>query len=221
MSPPVTEPAGGAATAPGRAYAYDDPRPAHSHAYLRSHIARAIDAGTWSVPARALDYGCGNGSLTGWLAGKGFAAVGVDISESGIEVARKAFPAAVFSTDVSAENLARLGPFDLVLCSEVIAHCYVPSAELKKIFDCLRPGGRLVLTTPYHGYLKNLVLAVTGRLEGHLDTLWSGSYVHFFTVASITRLLAQAGFADIAVVRAGRVRYLAKSMVVTCTKPIR
>jgi len=35
----------------------------------------------------------------------------------------------------------------------------------------LKPGGRLVLTTPYHGYVKNLAIAVLGRWDAHADPL--------------------------------------------------
>jgi len=75
-----------------------------------------------------------------------------------------------------------------------------------------------VLSTPYHGYFKNLAMAVTGRLESHLDTSWSGAYVHFFTPRSISKLLVEAGFRDIAVMRAGRIAPVAKSMILTCSK---
>jgi len=168
--------------------------------------------------ARALDYGCGNGWFADWLASKRFKTVGVDISESGVALARRTIPSVEFSSDISLENLKQLGPFDLVTCIEVIAHCYSPSSELGKIFACLRLGGTLVLSTPYHGYFKNLAMAVTGRLESHLDTSWSGAYVHFFTPRSISKLLVEAGFRDIAVMRAGRIAPVAKSMILTCSK---
>ena len=128
-------------------------------------------------------------------------------------------PSAEFSSDNSLENLLRLGPFDLVTCIEVIAHCYTPSNDLEKIFSCLRPGGTLILATPYHGYAKNLAMALTGSLERHLDTSWSGAYVHFFTPSSISKLLEQAGFRNITLTRAGRIAPLAKSMILTCSKP--
>lgn len=101
----------------------------------------------------------------------------------------------------------------------MIAHCYHPEAELKKILGALRPGGLLVLSTPYHGYFKNLAMAVSGRLQNHLDTSWPGAYVHFFTVESVTALLKAAGFTDIATTRAGRIAPLANSIVLTCRRP--
>jgi 2-polyprenyl-3-methyl-5-hydroxy-6-metoxy-1,4-benzoquinol methylase len=203
----------------GRAYSFNNAAPMHSHRYLLKHLARDVRNRSWPLNARALDYGCGNGSFTGWLASKGFSTVGIDISESGIEWARRAVPSAEFSLDNSLENLLRLGPFDLVTCIEVIAHCYTPSKDLEKLFSCLRPGGTLILATPYHGYAKNLAMALTGSLERHLDTSWSGASVHFFSPSSISKLLEQAGFRNITLTRAGRIAPLAKSMILTCSKP--
>jgi 2-polyprenyl-3-methyl-5-hydroxy-6-metoxy-1,4-benzoquinol methylase len=205
---------------PGRAYSFNNAEPMHSHRYLQASLFRAINNRRWPSHPRALDYGCGNGSFSGWLVTKGFRTVGVDISESGIEVARRAVPSAEFSLDTSVENLLRLGPFDLVTCIEVIAHCYDPLNDLKKLFLALRPGGTLILATPYHGYVKNLAMALTGSLERHLDTTsWAGTYLHFFTPSSISKLLEQSGFFNISVMRAGRIPPLVKSMVLTCTRP--
>ncbi len=78
---------------------------------------------------------------------------------------------------------------------------------------------RLVLSTQYHSYVKNLAMAVIGKLEGHLDTLWPGGFVHFFAVRSICSLLFQAGFENIAVGRAGRIPPLVKTTVLSCTMP--
>lgn len=205
---------------PGRAYGYRDASPSHSQTYLRAPLEKALASRSWPSPARALDYGCGSGWLADWLAGKGFETVGVDISESGIEVARRSFPNVEFTTDVSAASLRKRGPFDLVTCIHVIAHCFTPSSELKRIHECLRPGGMFLIATPYHGYLKNLAMAVSGHLTRHLDTSWPGAYVHYFFPKSISKLLHEVGFTDIAIARVGRIPPFAKSMIVTCTKPV-
>jgi 2-polyprenyl-3-methyl-5-hydroxy-6-metoxy-1,4-benzoquinol methylase len=203
----------------GRSYEYYNSDLSHTHAYLSPSIGAIISSRTWPKAARALDFGCGNGSLASWLSGKGFDAVGVDISESGISIAKRTYSSIPFSTDTSKENLAKLGPFDLVLCVEVIAHCYDPFAEMEKLWESLRPGGVLILSTPYHGYLKNLALAVTGHMDRHFSTLWSGSCVRFFSIKTISELLFSAKFRKIQVVRVGRIPPLAKSMVVSALKP--
>ena len=203
----------------GQVYEWHDIKSPHSHSYLLPKLESLFASRNWPVGARALDFGCGNGSLTNWLNNKGIKAIGVDLSTSGIAVAKKAYPSITFSTDVSAENIARLGPFDLALCIEVIAHCFYPSAEMKKIYDNLKPGGMLILVTPYYGYLKNLALAVTGKLSEHRSVVSSARYVNLFTISSIKELLLQNGFADVSVERVGRIAPLAKAMLVVAHKP--
>ena len=35
----------------------------------------------------------------------------------------------------------------------------------KRVYDLLEPGGLAIISTPYHGYLKNLALAASGKLD--------------------------------------------------------
>jgi 2-polyprenyl-3-methyl-5-hydroxy-6-metoxy-1,4-benzoquinol methylase len=41
-----------------------------------------------------------------------------------------------------------LGPFDLVLSTEVVEHCYAPRLWAAAAFTALRPGGLLIASTP-------------------------------------------------------------------------
>lgn len=113
----------------GRVYAYGDARRSHSSAYTLPHVRRFL--AELNAGARVLDFGCGNGSISAWLASRGFDVVGVDLSQSGIEVATAEFPGIAFSTDTSLQSLRSHGPFDAILCSEVLAHCFDPLQELK------------------------------------------------------------------------------------------
>lgn len=203
----------------GRVYEYRDAAHSHSHAYLLPRL-QALIARSCPPAGRALDYGCGNGSITRWLDGLGYQAVGVDPSPTGIEVARSVPSGATFSNDVSLAHLQADGPFDLALCIEVIAHCFDPAAELRKLFTVLAPGGTLLLSTPFHGYWKYLALALGGKMEHHLDTLWAGACVHFFTERSIRQLVEGVGFQVASIERCGRLAPIARSMIVLCTKPL-
>lgn len=53
--------------------------------------------------------------------------------------------------------------FDLVVSTEVIEHLYPPELLVRFARESLDPGGRLIVTTPHHGYWKNLALAATGK----------------------------------------------------------
>ena len=70
------------------------------------------------------------------------------------------------------------------------------------------------MSTPYHGYLKNLALAMTGKLDGHFSVLWDGGHIKFFSRATLERMLTDQGFEVLAFAGAGRLPLLWKSMLV-------
>ena len=116
-------------------------------------------AGELKTGTRVLDVGCGNGYTAGQFLERGCTVVGIDLSESGIGIARKAFPKGRFDVLPADENiLLNLDekPFDLVVSTEVVEHLYAPRPYVQGCFAALRPGGRFICTTPYHGYLKKL-----------------------------------------------------------------
>ena len=97
---------------------------------------------------RLLDIGCGDGNFTA-LVGKACGAkevYGVDISEKGVEMAKKNGIKA-FRVDVD-EGIYRLriNYFDAVLSLEVIEHLFDPDHYLDEIYRVLKPNGIFVLS---------------------------------------------------------------------------
>jgi 2-polyprenyl-3-methyl-5-hydroxy-6-metoxy-1,4-benzoquinol methylase len=86
---------------------------------------------------------------------------------------------------------------DLVISSDVIEHFYRPADLLESAAALLGPEGHLLIGTPYHGYLKNLVLSVTGRMDAHFTALWDGGHIKFFSVKTLSQLIAAYGFTDL------------------------
>jgi len=166
---------------------------------------------------RICDLGCGNGYLTNRLASSGYQVTGVDASRSGIAAAKEVKnDNAVFiceKIDMSLHQKLGRQTFDTVISSEVIEHLYTPSELLESEKLLLRPRGYLVLTTPYHGYLKYLVLSVLGRMDDHLDPSWDGGHIKFFTVGSLSKLMRKHGFKELEFFFFGRVAWLWKSMI--------
>ena len=169
------------------------------------------------------ELGCGNGYLSGLLGELGFEVLGVDASESGIEIAQEHYggSAAFLCRAIGPGLAAELGGerFDVVVSSEVIEHLYTPRDLLEVAFAVLRPGGLLVLTTPYHGYLKNLVIAALGKFDAHVNPLWDGGHIKFFSPRTLSALVAGSGFAEIEFAYFGRAPRLWKSMVCVARKP--
>ena len=116
--------------------------------------------------------------------------------------------------------LKTVGPVDVVLSTEVIEHVYDPRGFLRNCYELLQPGGIIVLTTPYHGYLKNLLLALTGKMDRHFTVLWDHGHIKFWSRKTLTQALQETGFTNIEFAGSGRIPYVWNSMVLKAVKPI-
>jgi 2-polyprenyl-3-methyl-5-hydroxy-6-metoxy-1,4-benzoquinol methylase len=194
------------------AFEWGEDAPA-AHAYLVAPVLKFLRK---SGARKVLDLGCGNGTFTAHLAGAGFDVVGADASASGIRIASKFVPAGTF-IEHSLERSLPLqlhGQFDAVTAVEVVEHLPMPGVLSARAREALASGGQFILTTPYHGYLKNLALAVTGQLDRHWEPLQDGGHIKFFSRATVTDLLQRQGFTVTGFMRVGRIPPLAKSMIV-------
>jgi len=172
-----------------RDYGYSDSQLTWSNRYVWPVLRDVVQQRRF-VDKKAFEIGCGNGALANQLHGLGFSVTGVDLSKSGIEQARNAFPKLCLEVGSAYGDLeGKYGIFPLVYSMEVIAHCYDPRWYLRTFFDLLSEDGVGIISTPYHGYLKNLALAVTGHWDRHLNPLWDGGHIippqntrHNFTI---------------------------------------
>jgi 2-polyprenyl-3-methyl-5-hydroxy-6-metoxy-1,4-benzoquinol methylase len=146
----------------------------------------------------------------------------VDSSRQGIDAARRQFPGARWEV-LAAESdiLQTLNelPFDLVVSTEVIEHLYAPRDWARACFASLKPGGRLICTTPYHGYLKNIMLSIFNKWDSHADPLWDGGHIKLWSRKSLGRLLTEVGLRELQFRGAGRFPYLWMAMAMSGEKP--
>ena len=171
--------------------------------------------------ARILDAGCGNGVLAGTLLKEGFRVTGIDVSQTGIDLCRRAYPDGVFHlASVSDDRFVDLvgTGYDIIISAEVIEHLYSPAAFLKNCRQALSDGGSLIITTPYHGYLKNLLLALKNGMDHHFQPCVEGGHIKFWSKTTLYAALRAAGFQPSAFAGIGRVPGLWKSMMVRSEK---
>jgi 2-polyprenyl-3-methyl-5-hydroxy-6-metoxy-1,4-benzoquinol methylase len=169
-----------------------------------------------------LDIGCGNGCLAVELAKRGHSVVGIDLAEPGILIARESCPTGRFEVLAADKDLLEeLGeePFDLVYSFEVIEHLYDPRAFMNFCYAATKPLGRFLCSTPYHGYLKNVAIAVSGKWENHHNPHCDGGHIQFFSRRSLSSLMTETGFSDLHFEGAGRLPYLWKSMIIQGIRP--
>jgi 2-polyprenyl-6-hydroxyphenyl methylase/3-demethylubiquinone-9 3-methyltransferase len=202
-------------------YGYGTEAGSHTEAYLLPIVFRLLDEATARGRAkRVFELGCGNGSVAGILSRRGFDVTGVDPSVTGIGLAGKSHPGLKLEEGSSEMDLAaKYGSFPTVLSLEVVEHVYAPREYARRIFDLLEPGGQAILSTPYHGYLKNISLALTGKLDKHFTALWDHGHIKFWSIKTLGLLLKEAGFENPRFYRVGRVPWLAMSMIAVARKP--
>jgi 2-polyprenyl-3-methyl-5-hydroxy-6-metoxy-1,4-benzoquinol methylase len=193
-------------------------------AYSSHYILPLIKAEIASLPAESIviDVGCGNGSMLAKLRPYHLELHGLEISKSGLSQATKAYSEIDFSyadltTDLSSHPLA--GKCDMVISTEVVEHIFLPRVFARNCYNLLKPHGRLILSTPYHGYLKNLALAISGKLEPHFTALWDYGHIKFWSRRTLTTLLEEPGFEVEGFHGAGRIPFLWKSMILVARKP--
>lgn len=147
------------------------------------------------VPDRAavVDLGCGDGAFSAALDELGATVIGVDVAGSAIERARRRVLRAEFRiVDDGGPLPVPNGWADVVWAGEVLEHVVDVTGLLAEVRLALKPGGRLLATTPAHGPL----LTRTSRLDPRAD------HLRFFTRASL-RAVLDGQFDDVEVRRRG------------------
>jgi cyclopropane fatty-acyl-phospholipid synthase-like methyltransferase len=191
--------------------------------YLLTGVTGALESCREAGATTLLEIGCGNGSVAAHLAESGWKVTATDASAQGIDVAMRSFAsngvryehASVYDEDWR----SRFGVHDVVLAIEVIEHIQYPRELLRRSFEVLSPNGHLVLTTPYHGFLKNLALSLTNRWDQHFEVGWDAGHVRFFSPPTLMQLAKECGFTDAEWRGLGRVPLLWKSFLLVARRP--
>jgi 2-polyprenyl-3-methyl-5-hydroxy-6-metoxy-1,4-benzoquinol methylase len=189
--------------------------PTPGHSWVDPVIFRAIRT-LQPQPSRVLDLGCGNGALTVKLKRAGFDVLGLDPSPEQVRRARASYPDVRFEVGGIYDEPKFLGlaDFDLVVCEEVVEHLYYPRELPRFAKAALHKDGHLIVTTPYYGYLRNLLLAIFNRWDHHLTPLWEHGHIKLFSRRNLCRLLEEGGFAVMKFYGAANIPYLWRNQVV-------
>jgi SAM-dependent methyltransferase len=173
--------------------------------------------GNWQLASiHLLDAGCGDGEFLAFLRGLGLEVSGVDVSETAIERAKRRCPEADLRVGSLEDRLPFADKtFDAIWCTEVLEHVFDVHRALAELNRVLKVGGALLLTTPYHGLIKNLLIAALG-FDRHFNP--ELSHIRFFTQTSLNHSLRRAGFVSVAWSGVGRVWPVWKTFFVAARK---
>ena len=145
----------------------------------------------WVGKGRLLDIGCGHGVSAAMLAQQGWEVYGLDFSQVAADHARALLgEERVHVGDLYSAHYPDRR-FDVVLMSHALEHLYRPKKVLAEVRRILDDEGVLVVAVPNAASWES---ALCGRWWGPWDP---PRHLYHFTKESLTRLLAQAGFAVI------------------------
>ncbi|MDB4902165.1 MAG: class SAM-dependent methyltransferase [Mucilaginibacter sp.] len=195
-------------------YGFPNDAPSHTFDYLQMGLLSLLDK---NKNRCILDLGCGNGHLVNYLLSQEYNAYGTDASEDGITIARDLNVDRFFIQDLSTGKLPQelqKQTFDTIISTEVIEHLYDPEGFINFCKQALNGNGEIIISTPYHGYLKNLSLSILNKWDGHFSPMWHGGHIKFWSKATLSRILTNAGFTVIAFKGCGRFPYFWKSMII-------
>ena len=200
-------------------YGWSESTAPHTSDYVNTAVLRTLAS---HKVERILDLGSGNGALCGQLADHGYQVEGLEGDKDGLLIARQTYPGIVFHhADIESDSSHKLttnAPFDAVVSTEVIEHLYQPRKLIALANEMLKDDGIIVISTPYHGYLKNLTLALCNKFDKHLDPLWDGGHIKFWSRNTLSKVLEEYDFKILNFIGAGRVYGLWKSMILVGIK---
>ena len=107
-------------------------------------------------PLQILDVGCAQGTLALMLAERGNSVLAVDLRSEFLDYAEARHTdgdVRFMVANVLEEDIP--GTYHLIFANQIIEHLVYPDQLLQRLKAKLKPGGRIVITTPNGGYVKN------------------------------------------------------------------
>jgi 2-polyprenyl-3-methyl-5-hydroxy-6-metoxy-1,4-benzoquinol methylase len=145
-------------------------------------------------PHRVLDLGCGAGMLGRALYAKGKAAavIGVEIYPAAAQEAAKHYQH-VHQGDLESLELDYQNYFDYVICGDILEHLKDPYAQVRRISQWLKKGGRVVASLPNIRNWKIIFdLVIHGQWEYADSGILDHTHLRFFTRKTSRKLFEDA-----------------------------
>jgi 2-polyprenyl-6-hydroxyphenyl methylase / 3-demethylubiquinone-9 3-methyltransferase len=164
-------------------------KPLHDLNPLRlQYVERALGLDGKQV----LDVGCGGGLLSEAMARAGARVLGIDLSQSVLDVAELHAldgKVAVEYRTVAAEELAQERPaaFDLVTCMEMLEHVPDPQAAVQALAALVKPGGDVIVSTLNRNPLSFAVAIVGAELITRVLPRGTHEYLKFIRPSELAR----------------------------------
>jgi len=143
-----------------------------------------------------LDVGAGEGYLSAILAHRGYRVV--CIVEPGTASPLLPQEVRIVEADLDITRPDLQGVFDFVVCGDILEHLRDPSATLRWLRVCTKPGGVLIASLPNGVHLYVRIHVLLGMFPRHDRGLFDRTHLHFFSWSGWRRLLCESGFEVVA-----------------------
>jgi SAM-dependent methyltransferase len=155
---------------------------------LRRHVTQG----------RLLDIGCSTGLFLKGARASGWTGQGLEYSPDSSRVAREVNGLEVKTGELRASTYAPAS-FDVITFWDVIEHVPDPRGTLERVAEILAPGGLLVLKTPNADGLYPRASLPFARRLGYWGHAEPPGHLYQFSVATLSRMVREAGFDIVAV----------------------
>jgi 2-polyprenyl-3-methyl-5-hydroxy-6-metoxy-1,4-benzoquinol methylase len=158
---------------------------------------------------RVLDVGCSTGHLGAALRAKGHSVTGIEADPMLAAEARERLDTVV-EADVEtlvARGVDPGGPFDCVVCADVLEHLRDPWAVVAWAEGLLAPGGSLVVSVPNIRHLQTLWNVVVRRRWPYRSVgIFDRTHLRFFARENLQELLSGTSLEIVDLRRSYRLR---------------
>lgn len=151
------------------------------------------------TPRRVLDVGCGAGMAAAELASRfpGVEVIGVEPDPGLASVARQ-FMGKLFEGHVDdavvLEQLDAAGPYDLILCADVLEHVADPWHVLSRLAGMLAPDGAVITSIPNVRHISTfLSLGIVGHWPERDRGIHDRGHLRYFARPNILKLGQASG----------------------------
>ena len=165
-----------------------------------------------------VDIGCGNGYLTKKISENFEEITALDESETAITQAKKNYAGKIKFLQTNLNNYNEKKKIDCITAIEVIEHTYSPDNFLKKLYELSDNDTKIIISTPYHSFLKNLLIILTGKFDNHFSPLWEHGHIKFFSKKTLEEITKRNNFKIVKTFFSGRFYPISKSIIVVLKK---
>ena len=163
----------------------------------RYYLGERTDLLEWhgGTQERVLEVGCGAGGNARWLRAHGATTlVGVEVHAPSAAEASTVFDR-VESKPIEDALRSLTGPFDLIICADVLEHLVDPWDVVSRLGDLAARDGKLLVSIPNIRYLRALArIAFGAGFRPESEGIFDATHLHFFTKDNIAHLLVSAGW---------------------------